>query len=320
MNILLLSVGTRNKIVQYFKNECKGKGNVIATDCSKLAPALYEADKHYIVPEITTNGYVDRILNICEKEEIGGVLSLIDPEISIIAKAKNRFEEIGVKVISPAYEVCERTLNKWEFYNWLSGHGYKCAKTYIEKDIFYDAVDSGDIHYPVFIKPILGSASINITKAYDNEMVDLLFKNFKGLMIQEFMDGTELGADVYVDLLSNQPISIFVKEKIKMRAGETDKAVSLKDGVLFTLIQKFVCEMRLTGIIDIDIFKVDGNYYISEVNPRFGGGYPHAYECGMNVPKLILNNLYGILNDEQIGRYDAGVYMLKYNEMSILRN
>lgn len=45
MNILILSVATRNKVVQYFKKEMKGNDLVIATDASELAPALYEADK-----------------------------------------------------------------------------------------------------------------------------------------------------------------------------------------------------------------------------------------------------------------------------------
>ena len=44
MNILILSCGTRNKIIQYFKKELKGQGKVIAADCWELAPALYEAD------------------------------------------------------------------------------------------------------------------------------------------------------------------------------------------------------------------------------------------------------------------------------------
>ena len=45
MNILILSAGTRNKIVQYLKKELDRKGKVIATDMSDLAPAVYEADK-----------------------------------------------------------------------------------------------------------------------------------------------------------------------------------------------------------------------------------------------------------------------------------
>ena len=68
---------------------------------------------------------------------------------------------------------------------------------------------------------------------------------------------------------------------------------------------------------DIDIFDVDGEYYISEVNPRFGGGYPHAYECGCNHIKLILNNLEGKTNAKNIGAYDEGVYMMKYNEIMV---
>jgi len=78
--------------------------------------------------------------------------------------------------------------------------------------------------------------------------------------------------------------------EVKMRAGETDKSVSIKDGKLFELIKRFVKISGSTGIIDMDIFNINGEYYISEVNPRFGGGYPHAYECGVNVPSMIIRN------------------------------
>ena len=53
MNILILSAGTRDKVVQFFKKELEGRGRVIATDCSNIAPALYEADQAYLVPRIT---------------------------------------------------------------------------------------------------------------------------------------------------------------------------------------------------------------------------------------------------------------------------
>ena len=70
---------------------------------------------------------------------------------------------------------------------------------------------------------------------------------------------------------------------------------------------------------DIDIFDINGTYYISEVNPRFGGGYPHAYECGVDHMKLILNNLNGIANQKNIGAYEKGIYMMKYNEVKIVK-
>ena len=319
MNVLILAAGTRNKIVQYFKRAIGDSGKVIATDASMLGPAIYDADKYYIVPSITEPGYIDLILKICREEHIDGVLSLIDPELSLLAANEEKFIAINTKVIGSSYALCEMALDKMQMYEWLKDHGYNCARSWMNKDEFYKAVDAGDVSYPVFVKPYRGSASISISKVYDKETVDLLFGHEDDLMIQEFLNGQEIGADVYIDLISGEVVSIFTKKKIKMRAGETDKAVSFKDPALFELIEEFVLEAGYRGQIDIDIFKISGKYYISEVNPRFGGGYPHAYESGCDHMRLILNNLSGKANEKRIGAYEEGIYMMKYNEIKIKR-
>lgn len=318
MNLLILSSGTRNKIVQYFKKTLAGEGRVICTDMSELAPSIYEADKYYIVPRMTDPGYLEIILDICKKEKIDGVLSLIDPELSLLAKNEDKFAAIGTKVIGSAYKLCEMSLDKYEMYNWLKGHGYKCAKSYMDKEEFFADVETGKAKYPVFVKPARGSASIAISKVHDKETIELLFKHNEGLMIQEFLDGQEIGADVYIDMISGKIVSIFTKKKILMRAGETDKAVSFKDEKLMEVIKKFVSEAGYRGQIDIDVFDVNGEYYISEVNPRFGGGYPHAYESGADHMSLIVNNLAGRANECVMGKnYKVGTYMMKYNEVMV---
>lgn len=317
INILILSAGTRNKIVQYFKKTLGENGKVIATDMSTIAPAIYEADKYYIVPRITEPGYIDIILDICKKENISGVLSLIDPELSLLAENEEKFKNIGTTVIGSSYELCERALDKMQMFQWLRSRGYNCAKSYVDKNEFFADVKTGKANYPIFVKPVRGSASIAISKVFDNETVDLLFDHSDNLMIQEYLDGQEIGADCYIDLLSGELVSVFTKKKIVMRAGETDKSVSFKDEKLFELIKKFVNESGWRGQIDIDIFEINGEYHISEVNPRFGGGYPHAYECGADHMKLIVNNLNGIVNSDVIGNYKENVYMMKYNEIMI---
>ena len=317
MNILILSCGTRNKVVQYFKKALAGRGTVVATDMSPNAPALYEADKHYIVPRMTAPGYIDVIFDICRKEKIVGVLSLIDPELSLLAKHADEFAALGTTVIGSSYDLCEQSLDKMWMFRWLTEHGYRCAKSYVEKEAFYADVEAGAISYPVFVKPVQGSASISISKVYDKETVELLFAHSDNLMIQEFLNGQEIGADVYIDMISGEIVSIFTKKKLVMRAGETDKAVSFKDEKLFRLIETFVKEAGFRGQIDIDIFEIDGEYYISEVNPRFGGGYPHAYECGCDHMTLICNNLQGIANEKNIGSYEEDLVMMKYNEIMI---
>ena len=318
MNILILSAGTRNKIVQYFKKELNGKGLVVATDCSKLAPAIYEADKYYIVPRIDDKDYLNCILDICIKEKINGLMSLIDPELSLISENIVKFKEIGVTPIISEHKNVEMCFNKYKMYQFLVENGIRTAKTYIDKNEFYKDLEKENMKFPVFVKPIEGSASININKVYNRDELELLWKKENNLLIQQFMDGEEFGADVYIDMISNEISAIFTKKKIKMRAGETDKSVSIKDEKLFSIIKDFVKKAEFKGIIDIDIFKVNGEYYISEVNPRFGGGYPHAYEIQVNIPKMIINNLEGKINNEQIGDYEEDIYMMKYNEVKIV--
>ena len=317
-NILILSAGTRNKVVQYFKKALNGDGQVVATDCSNLAPAIYDADKYYIVPRMTDEGYLDVILDICKKEQISGVLSLIDPELSLLSYNVEKFAEVGTKFIGSSYELSERSLDKYEMYKWLVDNGYKCAKSYMDKEEFFADLDNGLAKFPVFVKPARGSASISISKVTDRETVELLFAHEDGLMIQEFLDGQEIGADVYIDIISGETVSIFTKKKLKMRAGETDKAVSFKDEKLFELIKEFVDRAGYRGQIDIDIFDINGEYYISEVNPRFGGGYPHAYESGSDHMSLIVNNLNGIVNECVIGMYKENTYMMKFNELKVI--
>lgn len=317
-NILILSCGTRNKIVQYFRKELQGKGIVVATDCNKMAPALYEADKFYIVPRITEDGYLDEILNICRENKIKCVFSLIDPELSMLAANKNKFLELGVLPIISDLDAVEMAFDKYKMFEFLVQNGFDAIKSYIDKDAFFADVKNGLISYPVFVKPVKGSASNNINKVYSEAEIEYLFNKYDNLMIQEYMDGKEFGADVYIDMISNRPVEIFVKEKILLRAGETDKSVSYKDPHLFKLIKEFTKKSGYKGIIDIDLFKVGEKYYISEVNPRFGGGYPHAYECKVNIPKLIINNISNITNEETIGHYEEGIFMMKYNEIKII--
>ncbi len=317
MNILILSAGTRNKIVQYFKEAVGDGGKVIATDCSNLAPAIYDADAFYLVPRITSPGYLDCILDICKSNKIGGIFSLIDPELSLLAAEKEQFLAAGtVPVISPAV-IVETCFDKFAMFNLLKKMSIPTGKCYVRKEDFYHDVAAGIIDYPVFVKPVKGSASININQVTAKEEIEVLFARYDDLMIQEYMDGTEYGADVYIDMISGKCTSIFLKKKLKMRAGETDKSVSVQNESLFNLIKNFVESCGFCGMIDIDIFDINGEYYISEVNPRFGGGYPHAHACGIDIPSQVINNLEGRENPVKIGDYQTGIAMMKYNEIAI---
>ena len=174
------------------------------------------------------------------------------------------------------------------------------------------------IDFPVFIKPKTGSGSVGAVKI--NNMFDLEAKfqeNAFDYIIQEFMDCEDCDADVYVDALSHKTVAAFSKRKIETRIGGASKTISFVDHNLFAFIEQIVEQFEFSGPLDMDFFCRDGVYYLSEINPRFGGAYLHAYGAGVDFPKMIRNNICGVVNEPQIGQYQSGVIMLMYDDVVI---
>ena len=73
INVLILSAGRRVELVKVFKQareELNITGKVVACDLSNTAPAIYHADKYYLVPRILDDKYIPEIIEICKKEDI----------------------------------------------------------------------------------------------------------------------------------------------------------------------------------------------------------------------------------------------------------
>lgn len=314
MNILILSAGTRNLLVSYFMKS--GFDKVVAADASPLAPALYLATKYYIVPLMKDPSYMDRILDICKSESIDAVLPLQEDELQLIADNAGLFEKNGIKVIVSDSRSVSACRDKFGFLDALTKAGIPVLKTYCDIDAFRKDIDEGLVSFPVFIKPRFGCGSADSFMAGNIEFIDAVRKNYnEEFVIQQFNKGREYGADIYCDLITGEVTDIFLKEKLRMRAGETEKSVSVINETVFDLVKKTVSLFDFRGPIDMDLFEMDGTYYVSEINPRFGGGYPHAYLCGVNFPLRILENLKGNSGDCSIGDYKAGMIALKTQDI-----
>lgn len=313
-NFLFCSVGRRNELLRDAKKTLGNLGKIIATDCSVTAPALYEADKKYIVSRINEPGYIDELLQICKQENIKAITTLIDPEILVLAKNRDKFEAIGVLVLAPEIETAEICFDKYKMYQYLRDNNIPTVKTYENFDVFYQDYINRKIDFPVFVKPRNGSGSVGARKI---ELLDELEQicNNKELIIQEYMDGTDIDADVYVDTISKQAVSAFLKQKLETKIGGANKTISFKDEKLFDFIKKIMACFQFSGPIDMDFFKQGGKYYLSEINPRFGGAYLHAYGCGIDFFSSIVNNLEKRINEASIGDYEENVTMMMFDSV-----
>ena len=84
-----------------------------------------------------------------------------------------------------------------------------------------------------------------------------------------------------------------------MKFKELDKRKNSE--VESDLIEKFVKEAGYRGQIDIDIFEIDGEYFLSEVNPRFGGGAPLSMRAGARSAEVVLK----LMEGEDAGSFEV---------------
>lgn len=320
MNYLFCSVGRRGELLKDFRKSIPKDSIMVAADNSRYAPALYLADKQYIVPRIDAPEYVDTIIEICKKEHIDALATFIDPEIELLSKNRSCFEKIGVEVLVPYEETAHLCFDKYKMFCYLKERGINTVETWETLKEFEIAFNSNTVNFPVFVKPRTGSGSVGARKVYTMEELTVAMHTDPSLIIQEYMDCTDLDADVYIDTISHEAVSAFSKYKIETRIGGANKTVSFKDEKLFNFIQQLVREFKFNGPVDMDFFYKDGIYYLSEVNPRFGGAYLHAYGAGVDFIKLIENNLQGIINTPTFGNYEEGVVMMMYDSVVIKKN
>jgi len=315
MNVMFSSAGRRCLLIQFMKKALNGTGKVIAGDCSPHAPAMYEADEAVILPQINDPTYVDKLIESCKKHDVKVLISLIDPELSILSLNKEKFKQNGIQCIVSDYTAVETCFDKYEFYKFLKQHGYSTIPTYRTTAEADKALENKEVHYPLMIKPCKGSASIGLKKIEKREDLPTIVES-DNMIIQQFIDGQEFGVDVYRDMISRKVISVFPKKKIVMRAGETDKAISTREQDAIKLSEKLVTDLNLIGPIDIDCFQTAQGWIASEINPRFGGGHPLAHACGLDYMTMILNNVNGKENTPN-PPYKNNINMFKYEVICV---
>lgn len=319
-NIMFCSVGRRGRLLRNVKETLGKTGLIIGTDLQSTAPALQFCDRQYVVPRITDPTYIDTIIKICKENGVKAITTLIDPEIEILAKNSEKFREIGVIPLCPAPKSAIYCFDKFELYKYATEKGIRTPLTFHDWDEFKYALADGRISFPVFMKPICGSGSVGAHKVHSLEQAEADWNSGEhDYIIQELMTGGDCDADVYVDTISHKAVAAFSKRKIETRIGGASKTCSFKDPKLFKFIQEICDVFEFNGPLDMDFFIKDGEYYLSEINPRFGGAYLHAYGAGVDFIQCIVNNINGVENEVNIGNYDDNILMMMYDDVVIAK-
>lgn len=299
INILILSAGRRVELVNCFRtarDRLKIKGKIIACDASDLAPALYFADERELVPRISENdNYVNSIIDICNRHDAALIVPTIDTELLLLADRKEQIESATqARVLISSKDVISVCRDKTNTQRWLEEHDFLVPRMIDDKDI-----DSGNVTYPLFIKPLDGSSSINAFKAEDKEEIDT-YRRLIGngrYIIQDFMAGTEYTVDCFLDFEGNI-ITVVPRVRIATRSGEIAKGRIVRDEEIIADVTRLLNELHPIGHITIQCMRTGRGIEYIEINPRFGGGAPMSIMAGADS----CENLYRLIRGEKLER------------------
>jgi carbamoyl-phosphate synthase large subunit len=305
MNILLTCAGRRNYLLNFFQEALGNQGKVFAGDATIEAPTLQEADESFLLPRINHSEYFEKLLDICQQKQVRLIIPLNDLELPYLAKQRDRFLAIGTIPVVSSPEVIDICFDKFATFQFLENLGIAAPKTYLSLGEAREAIGRGEITFPLVVKPRWGSASIGIEYPEDDEELELAYRFVKKsiiksflaevsssdpdrcILIQERLIGQEHGLDI-INNLDGSYITTFVKRKLTMRAGETDRAVTVENEELKQLGEKIGQKLGHIGNLDCDVIVGQKGLCVLELNPRFGGGYPFSQMAGANIPAALI--------------------------------
>ena len=325
MNVLLTCVGRRRYLVDYFRSELNGSGKVIGLDMTRNAPAASACDMFLLAPGIYADHYIDFLVDVCRTHRVSAILSLNDMELPILAAHADRLRAIGTIPVISSPEVIGLCADKFLTAQFAESIGLSTPRSYATLESAEEALDAGSLAFPLVVKPRWGSASFGIffvanrdelrfahaycERTWQQSAFGKMGEPGAQVLIQEMVQGQEYGLDIFNDLEA-RPVGFAVRKKLAMRAGETDRAITV-DGAPFRDLATRIGEgLGHIGNVDCDVIERDGRQYLLEMNPRFGGGYPFTHLAGANLVRILLDCVSGKPHGQGVS-YRSGVELAK---------
>ena len=107
-----------------------------------------------------------------------------------------------------------------------------------------------------------------------------------------------------------------LRHRIEVRGGEVSKGITRRVEALEALTWQ-ICEALpgAFGALNVRIFydESTGALNVIEINPRFGGGFPLAYQAGGDFPRWLIEEALGHSCTARADVWRDGLVMLRYD-------
>jgi len=306
--VLFTCAGQRVDIVTAFR---RAGATTIATDVNQLAPALYHADRRALVPRVDDFGYIPALRDLVELHDAKLVVPLTD--LDHVVLAQSRAELAPAVVLVPDEETSERCADKYLAHRFFEEQGIGTPPTWLPTEL------PQEIRFPVLVKARKGFGSRHIYRAANQTELDFFLRyTAADSMVQAVCHGVEFSIDVFCDLES-RCVAAVPRTMIESKGGESIKGMSIRDADLIEFSRRVAEALRIVGPANIQCFREpDGELQVTDVNPRFGGGFPLPTAAGSRYPEMALALANGELLEPRFGEFREGVVMTRFFSEVIL--
>jgi carbamoyl-phosphate synthase large subunit len=300
--VLLTSVGQRVDIARAFR---VAGATTLGVDADPLAPALYHCDEHAVVPRIADSEYVPTLARLREEHDVGLVVPLNDLDFPVLARERDRLAP--ALVLLPDAEASARMSDKLEAHRFFVDSGIPSPRSWAPEDV------PDDVRYPVLVKAREGFGSRNIFRAADRAELEFFLEYTEvPSFVQEQCLGEEFSIDVFCDM-DARCLNAIPRTMLLSKGGESIKGASIKDRELVEHGARVAEIVGVKGPANIQCFREpDGSLPITDVNTRFGGGFPVPLAAGGRYPELALALARGERPEPRLGDFEEGVVMTRY--------
>jgi carbamoyl-phosphate synthase large subunit len=103
-----------------------------------------------------------------------------------------------------------------------------------------------------------------------------------------------------------------------MRAGNTDRAVTVAEPLLNHVGRQIGERLGHVGSLDGDVIATERGFHVLDLNPRLGGGYPFSHLAGANLPRTLIAWASGDIPDPNWLKTEPGVVVSKYDDLVVM--
>ena len=201
----------------------------------------------------------------------------------------------------------ETLADKWLAHLLFVEHGIGSPDTWLPGDV------PGDVVFPVLVKARQGFGSRNIFRCRDRRDLEF-FLDYTSAdsMVQACCSGEEFSIDVFCDL-EGRCLNAVPRSMIESKGGESIKGMTIADADLVEVGRHVSETLGIVGPANIQCFREpDGTHRVTDINPRFGGGFPLPTAAGSRYPELALALAAGERPEPRLGDFRAGLYMTRF--------